>query len=105
MKKQWTESELLMVQGIVRRWINSRKSVTRKNGLLPKGMTYRQIERCLGLAYTSSGAYAGLWICNDELYLDEGRVFAVHGFCMDDYGVVYAVCLDRDENDIFVPVS
>jgi hypothetical protein len=63
------------------------------------------MEVLLGLPYTSSGRCAGVFITNTILYLDYDMKYHVYGFEMDDYGIIYAVCFDKDENELLIPIN
>lgn len=105
MKKEWTESELKQVMLSIKNWINSRKFVSRNDGKLPHISTIQQLDYILGMPYTSSGRAACVGICNTELYLDDARKYHINSFEMDDYGVIYAVCFDENENELLIPIN
>ena len=105
MKKKWTEKEMRFVLQTIKKWINSRKFVTKHDGLLGHIRTIAELENILGMPYTSSGRAACVGICNTELYLDNDRKYTVYSFEMDDYGIIYAVCFDKDENELLIPIN
>lgn len=105
MKKEWSEIELQHVLHTVRIWINSRKFVTSHHGRLQHIRTVAELDYILGMPYTSSGRAACVGICNTELYLDNDRKYTVNSFEMDDYGIIYAVCFDKDENELLIPIN
>lgn len=65
----------------------------------------RDLDNMLGLPYTSSGRAATVAITNTELYLDERKIWKVDCFEMDDDDVIYAVCTDRDSNELLIPIT
>ncbi len=66
-----------------------------------KPLTFAQIENTLGLAYTSTGDYAGLWVCNGGyLWADQTHYF--NGFAINTDGEVIAIAQDYDENEIYI---
>lgn len=105
MKREWTDVEHKKVLRSIKSWLNSRKFVTLHDGEIKLVRTIAQMEDLLGLPYTSSGRSACVSITNTELYLDNDRKFRVVSFEMDDYGVVYAVCWDKNENELLIPIS
>lgn len=105
MKTSWSEQELRKVISTIRMWVNSRKFTTMHYGVLSYVRTVPELEYLLGLPYTSSGRAACVGITNTELYLDDSRLWVVYCFEMDDYGVIYAVCHDRDDNEILIPIN
>ena len=105
MKKEWTEEEHKMVLRTIKRWLNSRKFVTLHDGEINLVKTISEMEDLLGLPYTSSSRAACVGVTNTELYLDNDRKFRVVSFEVDDYEVVYAVCRDKEENELLIPIS
>lgn len=105
MKKEWTETELSQVMRAIKAWINSRKFVTSHHGRLQHIRTVTEMDYILGMPYTSSGRAACVGICNTELYLDNDRKYTVSCFEMDDYGIIYAVCFDDEENELLIPIN
>lgn len=67
-----------------------------------KPYTFEQIDNILGLAYTSTGAFAGWWICNGlNLWADDTRRF--YGFAIGEDGDFYALAEDEnEENPLFI---
>ena len=77
-----------------------------KSSIKPfKPVTFSQIDNFLGLAYTSTGDYAGLWVCNISLYLDVKQIYKFEGFALGSSGFVYAICWDENENEILIPIN
>jgi hypothetical protein len=105
MRKEWTEIELQHVLHTVRIWINTRKFETLHHGKLKHIGTVAELDKILGLPYTSSGRAACVGICNTELYLDNDRKYTINSFEMDYYGIIYAVCFDKDENELLIPIN
>jgi hypothetical protein len=67
--------------------------------------TFRDFDAILGLAYTSSSSFAGLFICNTELYLDTASEFGLVGFAMDKNHFVYAIWQDKKERELTFPIN
>lgn len=105
MRKEWTEIELQHVLHTIRIWINTRGFETLHHGKLKHIGTVGELDKILGLPYTSSGRAACVSICNTELYLDNERKYTVKSFEMDDYGIIHAVCFDKDENELLIPIN
>jgi hypothetical protein len=65
---------------------------------------FTKIDETLGLAYTSTGAYAGLWICNSGyLWADDTHYFV--GFAINKTGEVIGIAEDENENSIYIKLS
>ncbi len=65
-----------------------------------KSMT--QLNDYLGLAYTSSSSWAGLWVCNEEVYLDDQKKYIYQGFGMNAGGFAIAFLQDVEENELYI---
>jgi len=96
--KSWTDNQLKSVEKIVKKYINSR-FFDHSHGY------QKDLFESLGLAYTSSSCYAGLWVCNIEIYIDAKELFKIEGFALLPGGFVVAVCWDKDENEILIPIN
>lgn len=64
--------------------------------------SFEQINKNIGLAYTSSSSYAALWVCNNEVYLDTAKKYHYIGFTFDLKGWAVAVLWDNEENEIVI---
>jgi hypothetical protein len=66
-----------------------------------KPFTFNQIDEKLGFAYTSTGAYAGYWVCNGGyMWADPTHHFI--GFAINTDGEVIGIADDYDENEIYI---
>lgn len=102
--KNWTPAQFKNAEKQISKFLNSRFFELNK-GHLSGLKYYNQYSNALGLAYTSSGDFAGLWICNVELYLDAKQVFKIEGFAQDAQGFVYCWCMDANENELYIPIN
>jgi hypothetical protein len=63
--------------------------------------TLAQFDKVAGLAYTSTGDYAGYWVCNGGyIYANENHHFV--GFAINTDGQVIGIADDENENEIFI---
>lgn len=106
-KKDWTDEEFKQVEKAITdhftNWKNQykyqRNHEEKPRVFLPR--TYKELNNILGLAYTSTSAYAGLWACNGGyLYADATHRFT--GFAINTDGEVIAIADDENENEIFI---
>ncbi len=65
---------------------------------------YDGIDSLMGLAYTSSSSYAGLWICNG-LYVTYNDHYNFECFALDAELNVWAVLWDKEENELQINMS
>lgn len=106
--KDWTPAQFKTVEKAVVKYLNSRYFETHHSpGKTPFTgcRTFKQYDSILGFAYTSSGIYAGYWICNTDLFLDAAQTWKIEGFVLGSGAFVYLMCWDKDENEIFIPIN
>lgn len=107
-KKEWSVNDFKTVEKAIVKFINGRKVEMKDTRLVNPiwfKCTFKEIDSILGLAYTSSSNYAGYFICNKELYLDEGKEFTINSFVLDSVGYVYAICWNSEEKELVIPIS
>lgn len=73
--------------------------------------SFSQIENTLGLAYTSSSSYAGLWVCNGG-YLWANQTHYFNCFAVSEEGYIIAIAYapiiiaseanDSNEHEIYI---
>jgi hypothetical protein len=66
-------------------------------------VTFSQVDNILGLAYTSTGDYAGLWVCNGG-YLQADKDHHFIGFAINTEGEVIAIADDENEKSIYIKI-
>ena len=62
---------------------------------------FNELNMLFGLAYTSSGDYAGLWVCNGG-YVMANKSHHFTGFTMNKDGECIGIVEDEDENTIYL---
>ena len=67
--------------------------------------TFAQYDKILGFAYTSSSSFAMYGICNTNLFLDAEHKYKIEFFALGAGGFVYAICWDKNENEIIFPIN
>lgn len=63
--------------------------------------SFTQIDSVMGLAYTSSSAYAGLFACNAG-YIMANDTHHFSAFVINELGKIVAIVEDKDENEIYI---
>lgn len=112
-KQEWSESDHKFARKSILSYLKSRLFESYKSDQHPAmigafhGCTrFVHFSNALGLAYTSSSSYAGLWACSDQISLDCERVYNLIGFAIGSKNsVVYAIWWDNNENEIVFPIS
>lgn len=73
-----------------------------KNNFRP--VSFSQVNNLLGLAYTSTSAFAALWVCNSGyLFADKTHYFDC--FAIRDNGIIVARATDEEENNIYFHIG
>lgn len=106
----WNDSQLKTAQMAIKNFIYSRFFETlhtpEKNPFGGGAKTYKRVEEVLGLVYSSTSKYAGLWACSgNDLYLDCSKKFKLKGFVMESCGFVYAIWSDENETELITPIN
>ncbi len=103
-KKDWTQKEFKAMDRAIYKFFSSYKfkyTTNHKDTQELNPFSFEQIDALCGLAYTSSGAYAGLWICNGiELKANDTHRFI--GFAINEKNQFVAICEDYEENTIYI---
>jgi len=97
-KQEWDKKEFAHVEKMIKKYLKSRH-------FEHSGDYNPNLFDALGLAYTSSSSYAGLWVCNLELYLDVDHKFHLIGFALSQNGFVYAIYWDENENELIININ
>ena len=64
---------------------------------------YKMVCSWLGLVYTSTSAYAGLWVCNKDEPHKKYKGFRYYGFAISEDGKsFYSVLKSTDETYMYV---
>lgn len=64
-------------------------------------LSMKQLDDTMGLAYTSSGDYAGLWVCNGG-YVMATNTHHFIGFAINTDNEVIAIAEDENENPLYI---
>lgn len=104
-KKEWSQQEFKAVERkIASHFIKKQYNHIKQHGEQPRPLpfySFSQIDNFLGLAYTSTGDYAGLWVCNGGyLYADNTHTFI--GFAINELNEVIGIADDENENSIYI---
>jgi len=108
LKTEWTPSDFKTAQKAIVKFINSRyweTLHTPDSTPFCNAKSYSSISDILGLAYTSTSDYAGLWSCNTQLYLDTLHVYNLVGFAIGSGSFVFAIFQDDNEKEIIFPIN
>ena len=70
-----------------------------------RGKSFEQIENYMGLPYTSSSSYAGLWVCNVCEYYKGSAEYYYRAFAIAEDGYIYAILTNDDEKEIYIRIG
>lgn len=97
--KEWSEKQQKKVNKAICRHFAA------QNFVKFYGKSFEQIERYLGLPYTSSSSYAGLWVCNVCEYYKGSSEYYYRAFAIAEDGNIYAILTNDDENEIYIKIG
>lgn len=99
MKTDLNTHEIKELEKAIRRFLKSRKFQSNYHPHQFNNVTtFEQIDSICGFTHTFSGRYAGLFICNIDLYLDIDCKWKISGFGMDEKGNCFADIYNSENN-------
>lgn len=101
---EWKPEQSRIVRIAIANHFSNREINTHHGKHPAKVRRYQELADIFGLAYTSSSNYAGLWVCNTEIYSNHYPGFKYIGFALTNDLTPYAVLWDKDENEILMPI-
>ena len=102
-KESWTEADTKLAKKKIVGMFHKNAYQSKKLNRKFSAATFYQIEQQLGVAYTSSSSYAGLWICNDEIFLD-GDIKLI-SFAISEDNIICSVWWDSEEKETIIPID
>lgn len=69
------------------------------------GKSFGQIESYFGLPFTSSGSYAGLWVCNVCEFYKGSSEYYYRAFAIAEDGFIYAILTSDKEQEIYIKIG
>jgi hypothetical protein len=102
MRSEMNEHEIKTLRKAIFRHLTASKRFDQNGKLVMQPTTKMLCDDYLGLAYTSSSSWAGLWPCNVDVYADTEKSFTYGGFGMDMGGNCIAWLTDHDENEMYI---
>ena len=103
-RKNWAPEDFTLVQHQILKLFSNR-TVSDHNGKVSHIKNYFDVSMFLGLPYTSTGDYAGLWNTNTMFYVDSEKVYNIDGFALDLDNNVYIIASDKEGNEILVRID
>jgi len=100
--KEWTPAQFEAIKRKIAKHFAFTNAIS-QNGIKATG-TFNMLNDFLGLAYTSTGIYAGYWVCNVELTNLNFPNHRYIGFALTNDNAGYAILWDKDENEIILPL-
>jgi hypothetical protein len=100
MKKEWTERDFKAMKKALKNFFLF-KGLQTNNGV-KICCSYANLENLLGLPYTSSSSYAGVWVTNSEVISNDYPNYHYIGFAITTGNKCVAILWDKDENEIII---
>lgn len=96
-KKEWTKEDFSKMQKAIRQYFAGKTLVNHLGKKITFGNTYKSIDDILGLAYTSSSAYAMYGVCNIQIDCKEFDGYHFSLFAISKTGNCFALVWDKNE--------
>lgn len=100
LKKEWSEVEFKAMKMALKNAFVMQPLSTKDGTRIV--YTYADLETLLGLPYTSSSKFAGVWVTNTELYSPNHPGYKYIGFAITKGGKFVGILWNEDENEILV---
>lgn len=101
MKQEWNERDFKAMKQALKHFFLF-KGLQTMDGV-KVCYTYADLEELLGLPYTSSSSFAGVWVTNTELKSNDYPTHNYIGFAITEKGnKCCAILWDNEENEILV---
>lgn len=101
---EWNEEQFITTQKGIAAHFSGKPMETAHGNYPAMYLGWIAIGDRIGLAYTSSGLYAGYWVCNTDVYNPKYLGYRYVGFALSSDGKGYAILWDKDENEIIIPL-
>ena len=103
--KDWTPQQFKIVEDAILKYFQRTYLATLHNVPLYSVKTFKDLDNCLGLAFTSTSLFAMYSICNTQVYFDYDKKWDFNCFGLASNSFVYALLYDENENEIFFPIN
>lgn len=105
-KLEWDKEDFKNAYKAIERHFKGQIMLNHKGEAIKFPSSYNaEDEEILGLAYTSSSSYAGLWVCGVTIQHNTFENHHYIGFAIDDQNNVVAVLWDNEEKEILLNIS
>jgi len=103
----FSESDFNYLEKAIVTYFKNNTHVARlpKRCALPKftgRSAWNNLLNCLGLAYTSSGSWAGYFVCNLKVCIDADEKWTIGGFGIEVSGRAFAWVQNKEEQEIYL---
>jgi hypothetical protein len=98
LKREWAEPDFKRMKQALKRFFLF-KGLQIRSGI-KVCYTYADLDSLLGLPYTSTGIYAGVWVTNEEVKSNDHPGYNYIGFAISEDNKMYAILWDSEENEI-----
>lgn len=101
--KEWTNQNFEDIQNAIALYFSNTTLRTHTGNENIKNIDFDGIDRILGLAYTSTGAFASYSVCNTEAIHSSKWIF--NCFAIGEDGYYYAVLNDFEEKEFIINIA
>lgn len=101
---EWTKEQFTIMEKAIANHFADKPLHTSEGIIRPRNNSYRELDKVIGLSYTSSGMFASYSLTNPEVYLDKDCRYRYVEFTIGTDGRPYAWLLDKDRNELVLPL-
>lgn len=102
--KSWTPEQFKTMQAAIVGHFRKQEIKTHHGNHPLKFRGFNALGEIMGFAYTSSGAWAGYFVCNTAVYSPKYDGYQYNGFAMSEDGKPFAWLTNDEENEIYLPL-
>lgn len=101
---EWTADQFKAMRRAICLHFSGKEIKTHHGNHKPLNRSFEALGEIMGFAYTSTGIYAGYWVCNTAVYSAKYEGYQYTGFALTADLKPYAVLWDAEENEILQPI-
>ena len=102
--KEWTPQQFKRMETAIATHFANKPINTHHGKHEARIRTFKVLGEIMGFAYTSTGDYAGYWVCNTAVYNDKYQGYDYTGFALTADNKPFAILWDAEENEIIIPL-
>jgi len=102
--KEWKSEDFKTVEAAIVNHFRKMEIKTYHGNYPLQYRGFKKLGEIMGFAYTSTGDYAGYWVCNTEVLSPKYEGYQYTGFALTEDKKPFAILWDAEENEILQPL-